>query len=206
MSGAPDFPGRAWQVEGMKNEQIVACGFYYYGEEYVSLISRLVQLSERDPAISRKWPSCAVLIQYRSSRDDLLVQDLGHVETPAGRCIAFPNVFQHNVYPCSLADESQPGYRKVLALFLVDPDVRIPSTSNTGVQDPEFIMDLLKQAGPESPLSKLPDELLAMIVSYYPFFTRREAEVLRTELVEERQRSTFDMHDHSSRGFFGGRY
>ena len=49
----------------------------------------------------------------------------------SGMCaglLAFPNVVQHRVSPFRLADPTRPGHRKLLALFLVDPHIRILST------------------------------------------------------------------------------
>jgi len=43
-----------------------------------------------------------------------------------GRCIAFPNIYQHRVSPFELRDKSKPGHRKILAFFLVDPTLGQP--------------------------------------------------------------------------------
>ncbi|KFH74129.1 hypothetical protein MVEG_01342 [Podila verticillata NRRL 6337] len=37
------------------------------------------------------------------------------------RCIAFPNIYQHQVKPFELQDASNPGTRKILVCFLVNP-------------------------------------------------------------------------------------
>jgi hypothetical protein len=48
--------------------------------------------------------------------------------------IAFPNVLQHQVQPFELADPTRPGTRKILVLFLVDPGLRVTSTSTVPPQ------------------------------------------------------------------------
>lgn len=131
------------------------------------------------------------------------MQVLGSVQTKAGRCIAFPNIYQHCVSPFELDDPSRPGHRKILALFLVDPNVRIPSTTNVAPQQRDWIFGAMRQCGPESRLSKLPDESLQMIVSATPgLMTRDEAFAYRKELMEERtQAPDEEAEEHLS--FFG---
>lgn len=69
-----------------------------------------------------------------SNSDDLITQELGGVVSKEGRLITFPNTLQHQVSPFSLADPSKPGHRKILALFLVDPHIRITSSANVPPQ------------------------------------------------------------------------
>lgn len=57
------------------------------------------------------------------------VQVLGCVSTKQGRLLAFPNILHHRDSPFSLADDTQLGYRKLLALFLVKPGIQITSTA-----------------------------------------------------------------------------
>jgi hypothetical protein len=45
----------------------------------------------------------------------------GRQTTKAGRALAWPNLFQHRVSPFKLADPSNPGHPKILAIFLVNP-------------------------------------------------------------------------------------
>jgi hypothetical protein len=51
------------------------------------------------------------------------VQTIGNVECREDRLIRFPNTLQHLVGPFELEDPTKPGHRKILALFLVDPNV-----------------------------------------------------------------------------------
>lgn len=43
------------------------------------------------------------------------------VDTPAGRCLAFSNEFQHKVKAMKNTSDKV-GTRKILCFFLVDPD------------------------------------------------------------------------------------
>ena len=58
------------------------------------------------------------------------LQFVGSVETREGRLLTFPNILHHQVQPFSLADPTKPGHRKILALFLVNPHLKVLSTEN----------------------------------------------------------------------------
>ncbi|EJD36706.1 hypothetical protein AURDEDRAFT_154543 [Auricularia subglabra TFB-10046 SS5] len=116
-----------------------------------------------------------------------LVQDLGSVQTKAGRCIAFPNIYQHCVAPFKLVDASCPGHRKILALFLVDPNICIPSTSVVVPQQAEWMYETLIESSLDSHLQKLPAELLKMVSEVGGHtMSREEAFKYREELMDER--------------------
>jgi hypothetical protein len=78
---------------------------------------------------------------YGLENEDALNQVLGSTSTPAGRCLAFPNILQHRVGSLRLADPSRPGHRKILAFFLVDPSERIVSASDVPPQQPWSDLD-----------------------------------------------------------------
>ena len=139
--------------------------------------------------------SIGVKTVYDLNRDEPLVQTLGAVVTKAGRCIAFPNMYQHQVQPFSLADRSRPGHRKILAFFLVDPSLEHPRPSTTFVppQQREWMDATVRTlaASPNSRLSRLPVELLDAIVDNVEgLMDRAEAEALRVELMDERTAMT----------------
>jgi len=60
---------------------------------------------------------------------DSVAQELGDVVTSEGRLVVFPNVLQHRVQPFELTDRSKAGHRKIVALFFVDPALRVPSSA-----------------------------------------------------------------------------
>jgi hypothetical protein len=100
--------------------------------------------------------------------------------------IAFPNGFQHRVGSFKLADATEPGHRKILALFLVAPTCPIISTANVPPQQRAWWLKRIKEL--ESGISDLPTELVNMIgeeVRDFPIGLE-EAKELREELMKER--------------------
>ena len=59
--------------------------------------------------------------------------------------------------PFKLADPTKPGHRKILALFLVDPNIRIISTANVPPQQREWWAEEVAKNG--GALGKLSAEL-----------------------------------------------
>jgi hypothetical protein len=102
--------------------------------------------------------------------EDMITQELGGVVCQEGRLISFPNTLQHRVSPFSLADRSKPGHRKILALFLVDPHVRITSSANVPPQREDW--------WPETQ-ERLKGDMVGLM-------TMEEAKAYRVELMEER--------------------
>jgi hypothetical protein len=114
------------------------------------------------------------------------VQYVGDVITKEGRLLTFPNVYQHRVEPFQLLDKSKPGHRKILALFLVDPHIRIISSVNVPCQQREWWAHKI----PGHRLyRKLPAEIQNEIFRHVDDFPigMEEAKELRLELMEERK-------------------
>ncbi len=131
----PEYPGGSWHVEGMLNERIVSTGIYYWDSENITA-SRLGFRAALDVLEYEQNDDNGLRDVYGFENKDELNQLLGSAETPAGRCLAFPNVLQHRVAPFRLADPTRPGHRKILAFFLVDPSQRIVSTCDVPPQQP----------------------------------------------------------------------
>ncbi|VDB98723.1 unnamed protein product [Peniophora sp. CBMAI 1063] len=191
---APEYPGGSWHVEGMINEAIVSTGIYYYDEDNVTESRLAYRASVNAPSVGQHDVSGA-RATYGLARDDPLMQTLGAVVTKAGRSIAFPNIYQHQVQPFALADTSRPGHRKILALFLVDPSLEHPRPSTTFVppQQREWMYTTIRSlsTSSDSRLSRLPLELLDAIVENIDgLMDRAEAEELRLELMDERTKMT----------------
>ena len=88
--------------------------------------------------------------------------------------------------PFGLADATKPGHRKLLALFLVDPNIPIPSTANIPPQQRDWWAQKLNHDGA---LNKLPQELADRVydaVRDFPISMER-ANHEREELMEERK-------------------
>ena len=118
---------------------------------------------------------------------DALIQNLGSVLCKQGRLLAFPNVLQHNVGSFELEDHTRQGERKILALFLVDPHVRIPSTSKVPPQRKDWWQSELQREHIDK-LKTLPNELMEQVfndVTDFPI-SMDEAKDIREVLMEER--------------------
>ncbi|KAK5685098.1 hypothetical protein LTS10_003173 [Elasticomyces elasticus] len=188
------YGGGSWHIEGSLNEHICASAIYYYDCDNVT-DSRLAFRESMDRGFLRlsheqgDWEH--LLSYYDITRDGPAIQDLGQVLTKEGRVIVFPNVLQHCVQPFRLEDASKPGHRKILALFLVDPNVRIPSTAHVPPQQKEWWSEMVLGL---DRVGDLPPELAEHVLDSagdYPI-TLKEAKDLRLELMKER--SVFDKH------------
>ena len=131
----PEYAGGSWHVEGMLNERIVSTGIYYWDSENIT-DSRLSFRTALDEPEYEQSDDDGVREVYGLENEGALNQSLGSASTPAGRCLAFPNVLQHRVGSFGLADPTRAGHRKILAFFLVDPERTIVSTSDVPPQQP----------------------------------------------------------------------
>ncbi|MFJ3582905.1 DUF4246 domain-containing protein [Streptomyces sp. NPDC090127] len=131
----PEYAGGSWHVEGMLNERIVSTGIYYWDSENITESRLSFRTALDDPSYEQSDDN-GMREVYGLENEDALNQVLGSASTPAGRCLAFPNVLQHRVGSFRLADPTRPGHRKILAFFLVDPSEKIVSTSDVPPQQP----------------------------------------------------------------------
>lgn len=187
----PRYEGGSWHVEGQLNEHICATATYYYDSVNITG-SRLGfrQQSSTDQASD---------VSYEQDEHDWLtavfgcenegpgVQDVGTVDTLEGRLLTWPNILQHQVQPFELADSSEPGHRKILALFLVDPNIRIISTANVPCQQRHWWSEHIQRGS--GGISDLPVELQDHVFGQVEDFplSLKEAKELRLELMEERK-------------------
>lgn len=117
-----------------------------------------------------------------------MVQVIGSIDTREGRVLTWPNILQHQVQPFKLADPTKPGRRRILALFLVDPNIRIISTANVPCQRRDWWSKTVRAE--RGGISGLPIELQDAVfdaVDGFPI-TLDEAKRLRGELMKERKR------------------
>lgn len=120
-------------------------------------------------------------------RESACVQRIGDVITKIHRCVAFPNLYQHQVQPFRLEDPTKPGSRKILVFFLVDPTQKVPSTTEVAPQQREWVSEAIHGASANSALARLPAEIRMMISEENDgTMTRSEAERYREELMAER--------------------
>ncbi|KAJ2891477.1 hypothetical protein IWW38_003602 [Coemansia aciculifera] len=195
----PDYDGGNWHVEAMANERIIATGIYYYDVENIAE-SNLKFRESVDEDISyeqndRRGINSAYGI-YEGNDDDLevpLSQEIGHIDIKNGRCIVFPNIYQHQVSSFRLADPTKPGHRKILAFFFIDPATRIPSTEIVPPQQQSWWAG---GALSNSVLGDLPLLIKEGILEHVDFpMSLEEAKKLRLELMAERSVSNSEVSD-----------
>lgn len=130
------------------------------------------------------------ILLFDCDSDEPSNQEIGAVKTSANRCIAFPNIYQHEVSPFELDDKEKPGHRKIVALFLVDPEERIPSTSDIPPQQSHWTREAMFEAlGNDNNRMKisLPVELVDMVADRVEgLMSLEEAKDYREELMDER--------------------
>ncbi|KAG8925532.1 hypothetical protein FRC02_009611 [Tulasnella sp. 418] len=196
----PEYKGGSWHVEGMANEFIAASGIYYYSSENVTTNQLAFRQSVGFSASYEQDDYSGVKDAWGIDREGSCSQDLGAVDTIEGRCIAFPNIYQHKVSPLKLIDPTKPGHRKIIALFLVDPSRGpIPSTSNIPPQQADWIKVALRDVPNNSKLPTLPMELLDIISQDVTnSMTEKEAKKYREELMDER---TMFVGEHDAKFF-----
>ncbi|EGF77589.1 hypothetical protein BATDEDRAFT_3858, partial [Batrachochytrium dendrobatidis JAM81] len=133
----PKYNEGNWHIEGPINESIVATGLYYYDVENITtpkLDFRVaVDRFEYQIASEMYWKDV-----YGINRESLSNQYIGSLELPNGRCVVYPNRYQHKEQSFELADLTQPGHCKILTFFVVNPSCRIVSTAHVAPQQPQW--------------------------------------------------------------------
>lgn len=189
----PEYDGGSWHIEGQLNEHIVSTALYYY-DNYNVTDSRLhfrtkVDADQFGEGIYMAQNDDDGVKRIFGVENGDSIQDLGSVLTREGRLIAFPNGFQHRVGSFKLADPKKTGHRKIVALFLVDPNIPIISTANVPPQQRDWWLRSIDGLS-ETLSKKLPAELFDMVGQElgdeFPI-TLKEAKKIREELMEERK-------------------
>ncbi|KAI9832635.1 MAG: hypothetical protein M1819_004220 [Sarea resinae] len=187
----PEYEGGTWHVEGQLNEHICATALYYYDSHNITE-SRLAfrQMSKESDASGvdymqeqHDWLDEV----FGCSQNEPAVQSVGDVLCREGRLLTFPNILQHRVSPFRLEDATKPGHRKIVALFLVDPNIRVISTANVPPQQREWWSEHIRSTGRFQQLSpELQDEVFKAVEDFP--IGMDEAKELRLELMEERKK------------------
>jgi hypothetical protein len=186
---SPEYKGGLWHMEGMKNENIIASGIYYYSSHNVTDSSLTFRHAIAQPNSYRQNWGKTFGIHFQKE----LNQVLGYVNTIEDRCIAFPNSYQHCVSEFELIDNTKKGHRKILVFFLVDPSTPIISTANVPPQQKKWVEKIYKKSMKEV----FPSEIMKEILSYLPStMTMEEAKDFRIKLMDER-RVMVQTHDGS---------
>lgn len=196
---SPTYAGGSWHVEGQLNEHIVATSLFYYSQSNIGTSNLAFRQVIKDDGMDLEYEQS----QYAGIEECLGIENnepaitnLGAVQTKTGRLLAFPNVIQHRVPPFGLEDPAKPGYRKIIALFLVDPYVRVLSTAKVPPQQKDWWSDeVLRMPGFEK-FENLPMELKTEILDGVDEFPigLEEAKAIREQVIVERSR----IHDQFS--------
>jgi len=186
----PTYDGGSWHIEGQLNERICATALYYYDSENITesklgfrsvCNSECYDEGEFEYEQGDHEPFRIIYGQSPGWDEDTTEMDIGQVVTNEGRLLVFPNVFRHRVAPFELVDKTKPGHRKIVALFLVDPESPIISTSSVPPQQATW-------GSIPAVDNKLPPEIAQLVYNDlgcpYPL---SEAKKLRAELIEERK-------------------
>lgn len=112
-------------------------------------------------------------------------QYIGTKETRTGLTMVFPNIYQYRHTPFKLLNPSKEGYQRVLAFYLVDPEIQpVISTSRVPPQQKSWV----KAAVEDSIDARLPFELVEKIVdSVEGPMSEDEVENYRNEMIQERE-------------------
>ncbi|KAL1664561.1 hypothetical protein GGF50DRAFT_114974 [Schizophyllum commune] len=183
----PVYTGEDWHFDGLWNEDIVSTFVYHLDSENVCEARTSFREGTVEPAYHSKDDHVCMETLYGIEDGEPCVQEVGSVIMKVGRCIAFPNIYQHKMSPLKLEDPTKAGSCKILTLFLVDPNRRIPSATDVPPQQADAVREVLLNAGRGSLLAKLPPELIDVIVERVDgLISEEEALRLRQEMVEER--------------------
>ncbi|KAI0332886.1 hypothetical protein GY45DRAFT_1335323 [Cubamyces sp. BRFM 1775] len=190
----PEYPGGHWHVEGMAEERIIATGLYYYSCDNISesRLSFCATVGTENPYranFHEQADNRGCMVAYGFGEYSSLNQKLGNIVALEGKCIAFPNEYQHAVEPFKLLDPTRPGYRKILCFFLVDPLYSVHSTSDVPPQqadwwDHRFVREVFPG------FSRFPPELQDAILDAI-----RDESVSRTQAEEDRLKLMYQRTD-----------
>ncbi|KAG8947779.1 hypothetical protein FRC04_010265 [Tulasnella sp. 424] len=127
----PEYAGGSWNVQRRANERIVAMGGYYFDSDNTTVPEQEFRMPVSLGASVREQNDAQSIKQtWGLEEGEGSNQVLGAIRTPTGRSTAFPNAYQYKNSSFKLIDPTKPGYRKLIAFLLVDPENRVPSTTD----------------------------------------------------------------------------
>ncbi|KAM7217952.1 Protein of unknown function (DUF4246) domain containing protein [Rhypophila decipiens] len=182
----PTLPPAGWHIEGQLNEHIIATALvrdiyaYTTDEENIEPIAlsfrqpthwKQPELEERmGQDVRIENPSRYEYYEriFGVSLDPEIftecVQNYGSVETKPGRLLVFPNTFDHRVSGCTLKDKTKPGYRRFIALWLVNPEMRIISTANVPPQQLDWWLGSVIGDIEKGVKGQVPPEIMQLVL------------------------------------------
>ncbi|EIW87205.1 hypothetical protein CONPUDRAFT_116344 [Coniophora puteana RWD-64-598 SS2] len=175
-------PASEWTVSGAKNENVVAVAYYVASTENLhggALEFRMAVTSQRR---FFEDDAGATLRTWGMASGDPCHQTIGSAPVPPGRCVAFPNIYQHRRGALALVDPARAGRQRVVVVALVDPDLPpVVSTARVPQQRARWVSAALYAAG------RFPAELCDQIVGEMDnVLTERDVEDHRMLMRNER--------------------
>ncbi|KAF9523657.1 hypothetical protein CPB83DRAFT_886802 [Crepidotus variabilis] len=189
----PKYEGESWHLEGHLNEHIVATSIYHYSSENITTPTMAFRQQIDNEHFDGKViygpdDSDWLLHIFGCEEDGPAVQELGSVDAKEGRLLHSQIFFNLELS----------GHRKIVALFLVDPHIKVISTANVPCQQQEWWWEKIMTTDKTRPavevkgvrpsVSQVPIELQEGILQDVDFpFDLEQAKELRLELIEERK-------------------
>ncbi|GBE77342.1 hypothetical protein SCP_0102150 [Sparassis crispa] len=201
--GGPVYTGTPWHVEGMRNENIVACTMLCTSMTNLVPPSLEFRMAITAPRMEAGDVGAAIRtwgLDHFSARN----QYLGHIPLSPGSAVAFPNLYQHRLTATHLRDPNHEGSMTFLGLYLMDPELDAydgkrdsgwetlsPSSDTVPPQQKEW----MRRAVEDSIDVRLPFEIVERIVEEVEgVMTAEEAAAYAKEMREERERF-WTLHD-----------
>jgi len=199
----PNYIGETWHVDGTPEENIVATGIFCFATENISESCLSFRKAVDEPSCNDDSANNGMDIVFGFALGDPLVQYAGSVVIRENRCVCIPNVMQYRDQPFKLLDPQRPGHRKNLIFYLVDPNVRIVSTSSVSPQQQDHLREQLVST---YPFTEMIPQVLDIVLDYTPTFSLAAAKRHRLALFQERARINDKLTaDLVKRKFTGGR-
>ncbi|KAJ2443146.1 hypothetical protein GGF42_006735 [Coemansia sp. RSA 2424] len=182
----PNYGGKGWSLAGLGNEHIIAMGIFFYDVTNIaesSLQFREALNAKHGASDANEYHAIRFAFDIDGNLSGIpthFSQELGNVEIRDGRCLVFPNVYQHKMPKLARAIKSRPGHCKMLTFYFVDPSTRIPSTEIVPPQQKDWwIEDVLSSEPFHSMPHLIIDDIMGNIE--YPI-SLKEAKEIRQEM------------------------
>ncbi|KAJ3146717.1 hypothetical protein HDU86_008405 [Geranomyces michiganensis] len=165
----PSYDGESWQTEATLFDGVFATGICHYDQANITT----PQLDFRHDTFPAdfdypQYAGNAVREVYGLVNGGDCTQHVGTIDAVQGRCIAYPNNYQHRAAPFTLQDASKPGHLKTLSFCLIDPAGHRVSTGRIPPQRADWFAAQLRGSDdsggtPCRGLGTLPGEILQQI-------------------------------------------
>ncbi|KAJ2036408.1 hypothetical protein GGI03_002816 [Coemansia sp. RSA 2337] len=202
----PEYSDKIWRLAGLANERIVATCVYFYDVANISpaCLRFREAISSWDFEADNHDVNSVVKVY---GLDENLVhdayfvsQEVGDVDIKDGRCLVFPNIYQHKMPELKLDDSTKPGHCKMLTFYVVDPSTRIPSTEIVPPQQQDWWSEDLLSS---EPLGSLPQLIMGGIMNMvdYPI-SLKNVKRLRQDMASQYECFVGDISYHDYEPWF----